>query len=70
LYHPVPVESGDETGGVCGDLLCFVAEFEKGSVAVDEPGRVGERDAEVEGLDELEIGVTQFENVDLGDGLV
>jgi hypothetical protein len=68
LYHPVPVKSGDETCGVGSDLLCFIAKLEKCSVAVDEPGRVGERDAEVEGLDELEIGMAKFENVNLEEG--
>ena len=46
-------------------MLCFIPKLEKCSVAVDEPGRVGERDAEVEGLDELEICMAEFENVDL-----
>jgi hypothetical protein len=68
LYHPVPVESGDETCSVSSNLLCFVAKLEKCSVAVDEPRRVGERDAEVEGLDELEICMAKFENVNLGNG--
>jgi hypothetical protein len=68
LYHPVSVKSRDETCSVCSDLLCFIAELEKCSVAVDEPGRVGERDAEVEGLDELEIGMAKFENVNLDNG--
>ena len=47
MYHPVPVESGDETCSVCGDLLRFIAELKKGGVAVDEPGRVGKGDTEV-----------------------
>jgi len=66
LYHPIPVKPGDETRGVGSDLLRFVAELEECSVAVDEPGRVGERDAEVEGLDQLEIGMAEFENINLG----
>jgi len=66
LYHPVPVKSGDETCSVGSNLLCFIAKLEKCSVTVYEPGRVGERDAEVEGLDELEICMAKFENVDLG----
>ena len=66
MYHPVPVKSGDKTCGVRSDLLSFVTELEKCSVAVDEPGRVGEGDAEVEGLDELEVGMAELENVDLG----
>ena len=51
MYHPIPVKSGDETRSIGSDLLCFIAELEECSVAVDEPGGVGERDAEVEGLD-------------------
>jgi len=65
LYHPVPVKSGYKTGGVCGDLLCFIAKLEERSVPVNEPGGVGERDAEVESLDELEIGMAQFEDINL-----
>ena len=68
MYHPVPVKSGNETCCVGSNLLGFVAELEKCSVAVNEPGRIGERDAEVEGLDELEIGMTKFENVNLDNG--
>jgi len=45
--------------------LGFIAELEECSVAVDEPGRVGERDAEVEGLDQLEICMTKLENINL-----
>ena len=65
MYHPVPVKSGDQTCSICGDLLRFVTKLEKCSVAIDEPGRVGERDAEVEGLDELEVGMAKFENINL-----
>ena len=68
MYHPVPVKSGNETCCVGSNLLSFVAEFEKCSVAVNEPGRIGERYAEVEGLDELKIGMTKFENVNLDNG--
>ena len=68
MYHPVPVKSGDETCSVGGNLLRFVAKFEKCSVAVNEPRRVGERDTEVEGLDELEICMAEFENVNLDNG--
>ena len=67
LYHPVPVKSGDETCSVGSDFLCLVAKLEECGIAIDEPGRVGERDAEVEGLNELEIGMTKFENVNLDD---
>ena len=66
MHHPVPVKSGDETCSVGSNLLRFVAKLQKCSVAVNEPGRVGERDAEVEGLDELEICMAKFENVNLG----
>ena len=51
-------------------MLRFIAKLEKCSVAIDEPGRVGERDAEVEGLNELEIGMAKFENVNLDYGQV
>lgn len=68
MYHPVPVKSGDETCSVGSDLLCFITELEQCSVAVDEPGGVGERDAEVESLDELEIGMAKFENINLDNG--
>lgn len=49
-------------------MLRFIAKLEKCSVAIDEPGRVGERDAEVEGLDELEVGMSKFENINLSNG--
>jgi len=68
LYHPVPVKSGDKACSVGSNLLGFIAKLEKCSVAVDEPGRVGKRDAEVEGLDELEICMAEFENVNLDNG--
>ena len=66
MNHPIPVKSGDETCSIGSDLLCFISELEECSVAVDEPGRVGERNAEVEGLDQLEIGMAKFENINLG----
>lgn len=68
MYHPVPVKSGNETCSVGSDLLCFIAELEERCVAINEPGWVGERDAEVESLDELEVGMAKFENIDLDDG--
>ena len=66
LDHPVPIKSRNEACSVCSDLLCLIAKLEKGSISVNEPGRVGERDAEIESLNELEIRMTKFENVDLG----
>ena len=51
MYHPIPVKSRDETRSIGSDLLCFIAELKECSVAVDEPGRIGERDAKVECLD-------------------
>ena len=65
LRHPVPVEALHEAHGVRGDFGGLVAEFEERGEARDVVRGVDEREAQVEGLDELEVGVAEFEYVDL-----
>lgn len=48
----------------------FFTEFEEGGEARDIVGGIDEREAEVEGLDELEVGMPELEYVHLGVGII
>ena len=64
--HPVSGHSSDEASGVLCDLLRLVTELEEGGEAGDVEGRVDGRELESESFDELEVGRSEDEDVDLG----
>jgi hypothetical protein len=58
----------DESYGIGSHLVCFVAKFEEGGETRNVMGGIYERQSEIEGLNELEIYMAKFKNIDLGKG--